>query len=357
MGFSADVILTTLQELRGPYEETFTKFHPAFEAIIAKGQKKKAKGPYIQFGLVPEGPGSTTTLRTGVEVIQGGRRQTGVRGSAYAATMIHAWDVPGQDLREADGEADLLDIMQKYPERALDDFQQQIGRQLVSGGERDVSAILTFNSDQTYDPKGLGAESGVFEYVASGTQSNTTFGVAKNSIDGWYHQYEHINSFSAEGRRKMSEAYYDASTEGTRAMGDVDLIFADRGSYHEYLTSLDDQVQIVDRDLGKGDHRPSAVRGGVKFLNATMYLDREIVTSRFTTAAPLLGVMFGIHSSTWKLFSQGSDSNMETIGDFSFRGPDYLITQDMWRYQYVLSLGIYCDNLRCNFAVTGGAQA
>lgn len=360
MGFSPDVLVATLQEVLPGYTETFTTFHPAFEAIIAKGQKRKANGPWIEFGLVPGAPGQVTTLRSGTEVIAGGRRQDAERANAYAATMIYAWDVPGQDLREANGKADLLDLIKKYPERALDDFQDQLARQLVAGGEADVGAMLTFNSDANYDPKGLGSQPGIFEWVAPTSQGDTVFGIQKNSVKNWHHQYANISSFATDGRQKLAEAYYDASVQGGRSLGDVDLMFADRGTYHNYLSDLDDQLRIVDNDLKKGDRRPSAVRAGVKFMGATMHLEHEIKTGAsgsFSSSAPQNGVVYGIHSGTWHLFSQGSDAKMETAGDFAFRGPDYLVTQDMWRYQYVLSLGMYCDNLRCNFAVTGGATA
>ncbi len=150
MGFSPDVLVATLQEALPGYTETFTTFHPAFEAIIAKGQKRKANGPFIEFGIVPGAPGQVTTLRSGTEVIAGGRRQEADRAQAYAATMIYAWDVPGQDLREANGTADLRDLRQNDPERCLDDFQDQLARQLVMGGETGVGAMLTFNSDANY---------------------------------------------------------------------------------------------------------------------------------------------------------------------------------------------------------------
>ncbi len=88
MGFSPDVLVATLQEVLPGYTETFTTFHPAFEAIIAKGQKRKANGPWIEFGLVPGAPGQVTTLRSGTEVIAGGRRQDAERANASAASMI-----------------------------------------------------------------------------------------------------------------------------------------------------------------------------------------------------------------------------------------------------------------------------
>jgi len=111
MAFSPDVLTTALQELMPGFSETFTKFHPAFDAIIMKGNKRQAQGPYIQFALVPDGPGFLTQIVSGNEVIAGGRKQNAIRATEFAATMIYAYDVPGQDLREANNKMDLVEIL------------------------------------------------------------------------------------------------------------------------------------------------------------------------------------------------------------------------------------------------------
>ena len=46
---------------------------------------------------------------------------------------------------------------------------------------------------------------------------------------------------------------------------------------------------------------------------------------------------------------------METKGDFSVRGPFRIPEQDLFRYEYVLNMGMYCDQIRANGVVTGGA--
>ena len=197
MAFSPDVLTTALQELMPGFSETFTKFHPAFDAIIQKGNKRQAQGPYIQFALVPDGPGFLTQIVTGNEVIAGGRKQNAVRATEYAATMIYAYDVPGQDLREANNKMDLVELIRRYPERSLAEFHELIARQLVMGDVTDANNFLTWNGDATYDPKGLGGQQGIFEFNSAATQNDVVFGVQKNSITGWHNQYQHIASFTA----------------------------------------------------------------------------------------------------------------------------------------------------------------
>lgn len=356
MAFSPDVLVTALQELIPGYSETFTKWHPAFDAIVKKGQKSTAQGPYLEFALVPSGPGQITPILTGNEVIAGGRTQNSVRANTYAATMIYAYDVPGQDLREANGEMDLVRLIKRYPERAIMDFHERIAQQLVAGNGAGAGSFPTFNGNVNYDPKGLGARAGMFEYAAPAAQTQTVFGVAKNSIVGWHNQYRDITSFAGNGRAQMRAAYYDASQEMANAEGDVDLLFGDRGSFDNYLEDLDDQVQIITPTTNAGDRAQSKLRQGVKFLGATFYADQYIdpTAAAFAGTPAANGLIYGIHSSTWHLYTMGHDAGMETKGDFAQRGPIRHPTQDMWRYEFVLSMGMYCDNLRCNFAVTGG---
>lgn len=356
MAFSPDVLVTALQKLMPGYQETFTSYHPAFDAIVKKGQKTRLAQPYLEFGLVPSGPGSVTQLITGSEVIVGGRRQDAVRANTMASTMIYAWDVPGEDLRRGSGEADLLQLISKYPERGLLDFHDMLARQLVVGGETAVDAFITWNGDQSYNPKGLGARTGIFSYAAPAAQTSTVFGVQKNSVRNWHNQYEHINSFTSEGKRKLRATYYAAQAQGGSQLGHPDQWYADPGTYENYIEDLDDQVLRSPAELAKGDAAPGNMRGGVPFLQGTMYREHEIVTARFTTANALLGVAFGINTNSWHLYTQGSNSDMETNGDFALRGPNRIVNQDAWRYEYVFCMGMYCDNLRVNAVVTGGAQ-
>jgi len=357
VALSPDVLVTALQKLMPGYTETFTTYHPLFDAIVKKGQKTKLGQPYLEFGLVPGGPGSITQLVNGSEQIQGGRRQEAVRGNTMATTMIYAYDVPGEDLRLANGAEDLLQLIKRYPERALLDFQDQLGIQLAIGNQADVGSFVTMNGDATYDPKGMGSRDGLFEFADKAAQTKTVHGVQANSVKGWHNQYGHITSFSNDGRRILRNAFYEAAAQGGTQMGVPDLLFADPGTYENYIQDIDDQILLNRADMAKGDTAPANMRAGVPFMQATMYREHEIISSAFSTPNAQLGVVYGINSGSFHLYTQGSDAKMETNGDFALRGPNRIVDQDAWRFEYVFSMGLYCDNRRINFAVTGGAQS
>jgi hypothetical protein len=360
MAINADVLQSALQELMPSYSELFVKWHPVLERVLLKGNidKNVLTGPYREFAVVTDGPGDVTQILTGSEIVNGGRNQNAARGNTYAPRMIYAFDVPGKDLAEANGEMDLARIIQHYPELALSDFHERIAKQIVQGDGSNVGGFMTFNGDLTYNPQGT-ARQGVFEYAAPAAQSDTVFGIAKSSATGWYNQYEDITSFATNGRAFMRKCYYACSRQ-QKTLGPVDLILGDEGSYLNYVDDLDTQVQIVTDKTTAGDRAPNNIRQGIKFLDADFFLEDSLDTldaTNFSTAAARDGVMYFLNTSTWHAYTLGSDANKESKGDFSVRGPFRIPEQDLFRYEIVLNMGMHTNQLRANGVVTGGGTA
>ncbi len=359
MATSPDVVATALQELAPGYSELFTLWHPLFEKIVKNGKLDRGvlKGPYKEFVVVTDGPGQVTQVLNGSEIISGGRRQNASRGDTYAPRLIYAFDVPGKDLAEANGENDLARIIEHYPELALSDFHERISQQLVQGDGAGVGGFLTLNGNATYNPNGT-ARNGPLDALATTAQVGTAFnlnksGAAAGAVAGWHNQYADITSFAGNGRTRMEDVYYTASAQGAKTMGPVDLLIGDKTSYLNYISDLDSQVRV---QRVEGDKAPSQIRRGIPFLEADFYMELDIDpsnTTQWSTPAQD-GVIYMLHSKTWHLYTLGHDAGMETKGDFSVRGPIRIPEQDMWRYEYVLHMGMYCDQLRCNGMVTGG---
>ena len=351
MAISPDVVATALQDLAPGYSELFTTWHPVLDKIVKKGNIDRAtlKGPYREFVVVTDGPGQVTQVLTGSEVISGGRRQNASRGNAYAPRLIYAFDVPGKDLAEANGANDLAKIIKAYPELGLSDFHERISQQIVMGNGGGVGGFTTLNGETTYSPQGT-ARDGALDFAATTAQTGTVFGLNKATLPGWVNQYQNITSFAANGRNRMRQVYYECSRQGSKVMGPVDCMIGDPTSYLNYIDDLDQEVRVAKIE---GDKAPANVRMGVQFLDATFYMEEDIVPASFATAAAQNGVIYFLKSSTWHLFTLGNDSGMETKGDFAVRGPIRIPEQDMWRYEYVLNMGMYCDQLRCNGVITG----
>ena len=356
MAISPDVLATALNELMPSYSELFVKFHPLMEKIMEGGNMDRAslKGPKREFAVVTDGPGTVTQVNTGTEIIAGGRSQNAHRGNVVAPRLIYAFDVPGKDLAEANGEMDLAKILQHYPELALSDFHERIAAQLGTGGSSSVGGFATLNGNTTFNPDGT-ARQGFIQPETIATQvtnARSIHGLSQGTVSGWNNQYQDITSFAVNGRSQMRKAYFAASRQG-KTLGPVDLMIGDEGSYLNYIEDLDDQVRVVKVE---GDKAPPVIRQGVKFLEADFFLDDAIDVTNTSTmsAAQQDGVIYGLKTPCWYLFTLGHDAARETKGDFAVRGPFRIPDQDIYRYEIVLMMGMHTNQLRSNFMVTGG---
>ena len=360
MAISADVLATALNDYAPGLSETFMKWHPVFEKLIKKGNldQSNLKGPLREFAVVAGGPGTVTEIATGSEVIQGGRKQKLSKGTARAPRLIYAFDVPRKDLDEANGEYDMARILKMYPELGMGEFHEHLSQQLVVGdGANNCGGFLTLNGDASWTPGGS-TETGIFEYKTTATQDDTVHGLVKSGgtggVAGWHNQFGKITSFDTDGLDTLRKAYYRCSRQ-SKTNGKVDIMLADEGTYHNYLNKLDDVVRVA---AVENDHVPADVRQGIKFLDATMWLEDslDITNSAFASGADLAqdGVCYMLNSETWEAFilSHGGKG-----GYFNTDGPFRIPEQDMVRYEIILYMGMYCNQLRANGVVTGGNQA
>jgi hypothetical protein len=370
MAISQEVFATALQEQMKGLSETFMLWHPLLEAIVTRGNISKStlEGPFRDFVLVQGGPGAVDTIYGGSEVISGGRTQQGVRGNTFAGRMIYSFDVPLKDLAYANGKQDLARILQNYPEMAVGDFHERISDQLATGTGAGVGAYPTLFggttigaaagvSTSTFNPEGT-ARSGFLltEPIAAqmATVHNVNSSGGATGIVGWHNQYGQIaGGFSVSGRAVIRRAYYAASRQG-KTLGDVDVLFADELTYLNLLEDLDDFVRVD--SVKEGDHVPSKLREGIKYLSGTMYLESSIDTAAATLAATPAadGLVYGLKTPTWHAYNVGHGGEA-TKGNFEVRGPFRLPEQDMMRTEIVLHQGLYTNNRRANFTVTGGA--
>lgn len=356
--FSPDVLTAGLQKVEEARGDLFSLYHPAFDKIINKGKPANLPSLYKEFGLVPVSPESITTILHGTETINAGRRQGSVKGNTFGTRVLYAYEVPAKDLADLSSAEDLVGLIKKYPLRAKNGFIEKLVKQFVMGGVADLPGMLTLNGEQTYAPNGA-TRDGIFEAAAPTAQTNTCFGVTKNSITGWNHQYRHVNGYQAEGRRQIRRAFHDCSEQASSVFGKVDCILADRISYDNYIDELEGFLS-QDRTAIAGDPGPDeeGFRDGVPFFmggNTRIYSEVHIKPSDFANANAQKGIMYGLNTQTWNMYRKGNNSGQATDGWFSHRSPHRADRQEVFIYETVLHLGMYCDDLRRNFFVTGTA--
>jgi hypothetical protein len=374
MSYSVDVLNSTLVDLLPRYEELFIRHHPLLAYILkgSKVEKSKLKSAYREFTVVTGGPGQGTGLPTGNETLSSSRRNVGLRGREYGYRYIYHFAVPGKDLAEASGEQDYARIIDNYPSLAVADAKEIFARQTMRGSASsgsddagtEASGFLTLNGDQTYNPQGLGARTGIFQYAAPASQTATVHdlpmqGAASSPTTGWYHQYGHIGSFSLEGLKTMRTLATRANQQGeTLEGGGIDLLLGDEGSFQNYIEAMDDKVIEVDKI-----NNPAAKfinRQGVKFGTADFYWEPEIDitdTTSFSSANPQDGVIYGLNCSKWELFNVGNNSDKATKGNWDMVTPTApLPDQDAWQWRLIAYLNFCCHSLRNQFCMTGGAN-
>ena len=326
--------------------------------MINKGGKPKTLPQlYCEFGLVPVSPESITTIRHGTETIKSGRRQGSVKGNTYATRVLYSYDVPAKDLADISTAEDLVGLIKKYPMRAKQGFIEKLVKQFVMGGVADLPGFITLNGGATYSPNGA-TRSGVFDFAAPGSQTNTVFGVAKNSIEGWYNQHRHVNGYMSQGRKQIRRAFHDCAEQGANMYGKVDVILSDRISYDNYVDELEGFL-AQDRTKIAGDPGPdeAGFREGVPFFiggKTRIYSEVHIKPDDFQSTNAQKGVMYGLNTRTWKMYTKG-DNEKTTDGWFAHRKAHRADRQEVWIYETVVHCGMYCFDLRRNFTVTGTA--
>lgn len=347
MPISPDVVASTLVDLMPKYSELFSQWHPVIDRIIKKGQRRKLQGPTLEFNVVTDGPGFVTEIANGSELITGGRRQNAVRGNEIAPRYIYATDIPAKDLAEANGDQDLARILKDYPELGLTDVFERIADQIATGDGAGLGGFLTLNGDTVYTPQAGAARGGILDFATPATQTGIVHGLNKATVAGWTNQYGLCTSFATDGKRTMRDVYFDCSRQGSRTTGDVDLILCDQDSYLNYLDDLDEQVRVAKIE---GDKAPPKVRMGTKFLAADIFLE-DALRPAATAFTGRNGVMYFLKTDTWNLFTLGGE--YATDGFFEFRDPFRIPDQDVWRYELVWYLGMYCNQLRSNGVIEG----
>lgn len=376
-----DVVNTALQALDPVLEETFCKAHPLFDKLTQGGSKvskNKLEGRYKEFAVITGDPGQITAIHQGDETISSGLEANSVKGNEYATRMLYHYEIPIKNIADADGKMDLVGILDHYPKMATLGFFNAMAAQLARGAAtsgslaakyRDAKGFMTLNGDQTYAPEGVGGTAGTrqgfFQYADPDSQTALVHGLASqgavsNAVPGWFNHYKHVNGFDNDGLRALREMHIRASQEGTDFGSGVDLMFCDILTYLNFVDRLE---QFVQRAEIKGDVATSGANrngreGLVYSTSCVLYNEPEIKledTTSFTSAAPRTGLIYGISSNDWEMFSKGSDANKETNGLFATREGFRIPDKEAYRFEVVFHAQMFSRARRSQFCVTGTA--
>lgn len=358
MALSQADAVSALDDLMAENTKTFEVPHYFFEAVIDNASMEKLQGPRATFVVTPTGPGNATSHKGGSETFNGGRRENSVKASAFLGQSSYTVDIPDKEIRRLGGKQDLVKLLKQYPENGDIDFKQKLVRQVFSGNEAEMDAHFTMNSQQSYDPEGLGARTGLFEAAAPTAQTGTVFGLAKNSVKRWHHQYERIGSFAVDGVSKLRRAHYaaQAALKDKRAKG-IKFWAVDALTFYNYVDWMDDRVVVNDKP--KTDSSIDDVAPGLSLMGtgSRIYLENGIDLDAFT-GDMADGVAYGLDPGTWVFFTAEGEHAGEKLveGWFGHRKPYWMPDQPVLRCVSMLTFNMYCFNIAKNALVTGGAR-
>lgn len=374
-----DVLNSALQELDPVLEETFCRHHPLFDLLVDKGKvtKKKLEGLYREFAVITGDPGQIKAIHVGDETISGGREQNSVKGNEYATRMLYLYDIPLKDIADAEGKMDLVRIIDQYPKLAMKGFFNAIAAQLARGAassgalatkHTDAKGFLTLNGSQAYTPTGTtgpaGSRTGFFQFALPSAQTAVVHGLASqgaaSGITGWFNHYKHVDNFELNGLRSLREMVIRTSQEGSDFGSGIDLMFADLMTYLNFVDALE---RFNNTTTIKGDSAPSGAnsngREGLVYSPGCMlYNEPEIDLSdtvSFSDSNAQKGLIYGLSSAEWELFTKGSDAKKETNGMFATREGFRIPDKEAYRFETVFHGQLFCRSRRSQFCMTGTA--
>lgn len=371
-----DLLYTVSKKLLPDLNVAFGRAHPAVDKIKNSAQKVPFTTNRTYFDIATGSPATSIHVQTGSETISSTRKQVARQGYIDPSRCIWTWNVPNQELSRCGSADDIIKLFNKYPKLASIGAGEEVARQFIRGASSAASdpdgtgtkGLCTLNADQNFVPtttsyRGVLGYTGRTAAPDSGAgQTGTVFGIpqenaATDPATGWYHQYGSIGSMSTDGRRIINTTLQRTRYQGQTEDAVIDLMMADESTFQNMVEDMESLVWLAD-EIGSPSEA-AQTREGIRYGKIPLYQEPEIDlsdTTAYTTAAALTGILIGLASGTWNLGFAGGNSQMATGGNFELMKPILLQDRDAWQYRMVADLNFFCDDLRRNMIVTGGAQ-
>lgn len=357
MGVSIDEINTTLADLRPGYQSTFAQTNQ-FTARLVNKKKVRTSGvggTYLEKVLMTGSPSKGVGVSGGYETAPGIRQQKSKQLQIGYYEFFQAISISGKEMRENNGSQGIVKLIEMYPDAAVKAFKRDMNKYLLTGTTDSLSSAspndffgwITLNG-QFASGTIQGTLNGLLDFRTPAQQTadaEVVEGVVKSESSGHYNQYGAITAWATDGRKVLNSTYMDAEAhcdaDGDSPVG-PDLVFADRGSYSNFIESKQDtvRVQIIDEKTeGKQSNYNSLYRAQVVYDAS---LDRSLFSG-----APASGVWYGLNSDYW-LWAILHDLDVSPFQDF-------LATQDVITAKMLFHAAGMCERLNTQFCVSGGA--
>ena len=375
-----DVLHSVVVDLSTELVDVFSKGHPAVEAILKGSKDEGLESHEKAFDVMIGDPATSVKVATGGEMLTSQRKRISRQATERPSRVVLLYEVPNRELARTGKKKDMVRIFDKYPKATMIGARERFVRQFIRGassagndpsGDYGFSGQVTLNADMTYSPdtaSGYTARRGILGYTgrvarpdAGAGQTYTIHGLpmedaTTDPTNGWYHQYGDISSMGTDGRRVINTVLQRANFQGEGENG-VDIMMADEATFQNLVDNLE-QIAWINNDLVSVSTKATK-RRGIKFGDIPLYHEPEIDiadTTCYTTSAPQDGLLIGLSLDAWKMFFANGHSAQATNGNFEAMAPILLQDRDSYQYRLVCDFNLYCNDLRRQMVVTGGAQ-
>jgi len=268
MAIQPDILASTLRILRDKYVDNTFKNIPLVENMQTLGLIEQVDGgSKINHPVILTDHSSLTQLSSGYESVN-------LAVKDPLRTAEHNWCdfvAPIVLTRKEEltnkGERAQVRILEARLKQVMGMVKREIEKQLIAGSSTVLTELETLN--------GVGTNTGWFEELAFGSQTNVVGGINKADFTtSWQNQVQNVASnFATNGIKRMQQLIIDVQQFAPE--GDVDIILASPISYGLYK----DQLQQQERYVSATEQRNMAGRLGLEFNGAAMYVEPNLVAS------------------------------------------------------------------------------
>lgn len=348
--------------------------------ILSAGNIDRSKlgGPIRRFTVMTGGPGTSTTYQTGREQRPVGLRPTSETGEAYSSLESYDYIVPMKVLDEANGTADAVKLIRKYPEASLGDIAKGHALQFATGQSSTLSpgdrhyhpGAFTLMGARTFTANGV-VSNGLLEPSPIAGQTGTVLGLTSqagtNGVEGWYNQFRETAGYSGDGPQELRDLCLDCNEALESLSTSVSIAIGDKQSYSNHMTAVEGKFEtsVLSSDtniIGPVDPMEGIKIGGANtILFRDPYIDlAKMPTTAYGTATekPSEGVIYVLNPETFYMFEASNefDPAGKKGSVFKFLKPQR--AQDTLGYIYTIksNFGFYCEARSANGILVGSAQ-
>lgn len=380
MAIDADVFNSTVADHSNRLTMLFLQKSPLQRQLLSAGNidKSKAEGPIRRFTVMTGGPGTNTTYATGREVRPIGLRPTSEVGTAYATLESYDYIIPCKVLDEADGKADAVKLIRKYPEASLGAIQKGKALQFATGQSSTLSpgdesyhpGEFTLAGSRTFTANGV-TSNGLLEPCPRAGQAATVLGLVSeggtNGVSGWYNQFDETSGYAGDGVQKLRDLALDCNEALEGLTSSISIALADKQSYSNHLTAVEGKFETQELSSNTNILGPTDQMVGIKIGGAgtVLFRDPYIDLTKMDSAVYLTatekmseGVIYVLNPETFFMFEMSNEFDPSGKKGSLFKFMKPMRAQDSLGYIYTIKshYGMYCESRPANGLLIGTAQ-